>query len=83
MHISPEPHAGSLPNFLCVLPVFVAQSSSDTFTIGHIAYHREGVIFPVENALSARKGDGSAWRVRSMLSTTALLILKLNFKFTI
>jgi len=41
------------------------------FTIGHIAYRREGVFFPTENALSAGKGDGSAQRGRSVLSTIA------------
>jgi len=55
--ISPKSQVRSLPNFLCMLPVSVAQSSSDTFTIGHIAYRREGVFFPTENALSAGKGE--------------------------
>ena len=41
---------------LCMLPMSVAQSSSDMFTIGRITYRREGVFFPIENALSARKG---------------------------
>jgi len=36
--------------------VSVARYSSDMFTIGHIAYRREGVFFPTENALSAGKG---------------------------
>jgi len=58
--------------FLYVLPVSVARSSSDTFTIGRIACRREGVFFPIENALSAGKGDGSVQRGRSMLSTIAL-----------
>jgi len=71
--ISPEPHARSLPNFLRMLPMSVARSSSDTFMIGCIASHQEGVFFPIENALSARKGDGSAQRGQSMLSTIALL----------
>jgi len=26
------------------------------FTIGHIAYHLDGVFFPIENALLAEKG---------------------------
>ena len=43
-------------NFLCVLLMSVAQSSSDMFTIGRIAYRREGVFLPTENALSAGKG---------------------------
>ena len=32
--ISPEPHAWSLLNFLCVLPMSMARSSSGTLTIG-------------------------------------------------
>jgi len=58
--ISPEPHARSLPNFcaccLCMLPMqhaflcMLARSSFDTFTIGRIAYRREGVFFPIDNA---------------------------------
>jgi len=54
--ISPEPHPRSLPTFLCMLPVSVARSSSGIFTIGHIAYRRKGVLFHIENALSAGKG---------------------------
>jgi len=53
--------------FLCMLPVFVARSSSDTFTIGRIAYRQGRVFFHIEKALSAEKGDGSAQRGRSML----------------
>ena len=41
--ISPEPHARSLPNFLCMLPTSVTRSSSGMLTIGRIAYWREGV----------------------------------------
>ena len=52
--ISPEPHARSLPNFLCKLHVSVARSSSDMFMIGCIAYRREGVFFPVDNAYASR-----------------------------
>jgi len=60
-------------NFLCMLPMSVARSSSGMFTIGRIAYRREGVFFPSENALyRLGKGDGSAQRGRSMLSTIAL-----------
>jgi len=44
-----------LPNFLYLLPVSVARSSSDTFPIGRIAYRREGVFFPTENVLLAGK----------------------------
>jgi len=49
MRISPEPHVQSLPNFLCMLPVSVARSS-DMFTIGCVAYDREAVFFPIDNA---------------------------------
>jgi len=49
----------------------VTRSSSDMFTIGRIAYCREGVCFATENALSTGKGMG-AQRGRSMLSTIAL-----------
>jgi len=58
-----------------MLHVSVARSSSDTFTIGRITCHREGVFFPTENALLAGKGNGSTQRGRSMLSTIALLLL--------
>jgi len=37
--------------FFCVLPVSVARSSSGMFTIGRIAYRREGIFFPIDNAL--------------------------------
>jgi len=53
--MSPEPHARSLPNFLCMLPVSVVRSSSDKFTIGRIACRREGLFFQIGNALSAGK----------------------------
>jgi len=53
--ISLEPHVRSLPIFLCTLPMSVARSSSDTFTIGHITYRREGVSFPIENVFFVRK----------------------------
>jgi len=56
-----------------MLPVSVARSSSGALTTGRIAYRREGVFFLTENALSAGKGDGSAQRGQSMLSTIALL----------
>jgi len=36
--------------FLCMLPVSVARSSCDIFMIGRIAYRREGVFFPIDNA---------------------------------
>jgi len=49
--------------FLCMLPLFVARSSSGMFTIGCIAYCREGVFFPTDNASSAGKGgwECTAW----------------------
>jgi len=53
MHISPEPHARSLPIFLCVFLMFMAPSSSGIFTIGHIAYRRDGLFFPIDNAYSS------------------------------
>ena len=56
--ISPEPHAWSLPNFLYMLPVSVARSSSDMFTIGRIAYRREGVFFPTKMRYRSGKGMG-------------------------
>jgi len=52
--ISTEPHSRSLPNFLRMLPMSVARSSSSTLTIGRIAYRRE-------------QGDGSAQRGRSVI----------------
>jgi len=66
-----------------MLPMSVARSSSGTFLIGQIDYRREGVLFPVENALSARKGGMGVHSVgagRSMLSTIALLtiVIKLS-----
>ena len=55
-------HTRDLYQFLCLFPVSVARSS-DTFMIGRIAYRREGVFFPLENALSAGKGgwECTAW----------------------
>ena len=41
--ISPEPHVRSLPNFLCMLPMSMARSSSGMLKIGRIAYRQEGV----------------------------------------
>jgi len=54
--ISPEPHARSLPNFLCMLALSVARSSSGMFTVGCIVCRQEGVFFRIENALSTRIG---------------------------
>ena len=56
----------------------VVRFSSDMFTLGRIAYRQEGVFFPLKNALSAGKGDGSAQRGRSMLPTIALFLLSLS-----
>ena len=42
MRISPERHARSLPNFLCMLPMSVAWSFSAMLTIGRIAYRQKG-----------------------------------------
>ena len=41
--ISPEPQSRSLPNFSCMLPMSLAQSSG-MLTIGCIACQREGVM---------------------------------------
>ena len=49
--LSPEPHARSLPNFLCMLRMSVDQFSSGMLMIGRIAYRGEGVFFPIDNAL--------------------------------
>ena len=76
MHISPEPHRRSLTNFLCMLPMSVAQSSSDMFTIGRIAYRRKGFSSRLKIHNWPGKGDGSAQCRRSMLSTIALLLLR-------
>jgi len=43
---------------LCMLPVSVAQSSSDIFTIGRIAYCWEGVFFPLNMYYWPGKGIG-------------------------
>jgi len=48
--ISPEPHTRSLPNFLCMLPMAVAQSSGRvTKSQGEGAIF--GVFLPIDNAL--------------------------------
>ena len=61
--ISPEPHARSLPNFCaCCLCPWLGPPSM--FTIRRIAYSREGVFLPIENALSARE-RGMAMAVHS------------------
>ena len=48
--ISPEPHAQSLPNFLCMLPMAVARSSSSGVTKFQGAGAILGVILPTDNA---------------------------------
>ena len=40
-NISPEPHARSLPNVLCMLPMSVVRSSCGMLMIDRIAYRRE------------------------------------------
>jgi len=63
-----------------MLPVSVARSSSGTFTIGRIAYRREGVFFPTENSLSVGKGgwECTAWAkyatIACLISVIYLLI---------
>ena len=49
--ISPEPHARSLPIFLCMLPMAVAQSSSGSVTKSKGMGAILGVFFPTDNAL--------------------------------
>jgi len=44
--------------FLCVLPISVARSSSDTFTIGCIACRREMIFFPLKMHYLQGKGMG-------------------------
>jgi len=53
-------------------PMSLARSSSGVFTIGRITCRREGVFFPIENALLAGKVGGNAQSRRNMLSTVAL-----------
>jgi len=66
--------------FLCMLPVSVARSSFDMFTTGRIAYSREGVFFPIENALSARE-RGWECTVRAKYDICDCLLL-LSYFFT-
>jgi len=53
--ISPEPHARSLPIFVHAAYVRGSVLLWHVYTTGRIAYRREGVLFPIENALSAGK----------------------------
>ena len=70
MRISPEPHARSSPNFSCMFPASVAQSSSNVFTIGRIA--GKGFSSLLKMLYQPGKWDGSAQHGRSMLATIAL-----------
>jgi len=78
MRIFPEPHAWFLPNFLRMLPMSVAWSS-DMFTIVHVAYWREGVLFPIENALLTGKG-GWECTARAKCAIYDCLVCYLNFR---
>jgi len=49
--ISPEPHARSLPNFACTLPITVAQSFSGGVTQSQGDRVILGVYFRIQNAL--------------------------------
>ena len=71
--ISPEPHVRSLPNFSFMLPMSVARSSSGMFAIGASPIAGKGFSSPLKMNYQLGKGDGSAQRGRSMLSTIALL----------
>ena len=51
-----------LYQFLCVLPMSVARSSSGMLTIGRIDYRREG-------------GDGSAQRGRSVIYDCLVIVI--------
>jgi len=57
---------------LAIKTKLLKPSSITLAASSELAYRREGVFFPIENALSAGKGDGSAQRGQSMLSTIAL-----------
>ena len=48
---SPEPHARSLPNFFCMLPVAVARSIYGRVTKSHGEGAVLGVFLPIDNAL--------------------------------
>ena len=43
-------HTAIFTKFLCMLPMSMARSSSDTLTIGRIAYRREGYVTGVHSA---------------------------------
>jgi len=69
--ISPEPHAQSLPIFVHVAYVHGSVLLRHLYDRPHRLSLGRGS--PIENALSAGKGDGSAQHGRSMQSTIALL----------
>jgi len=60
--ISPEPHAWSLPNFLCMLPMSVTWSSSGTYINLHFTYLLLGRI-----AYWWKGGDGCAQRGQTVI----------------
>jgi len=66
--ISLEPHAQSLPNFLRMLPMSVARSSSGMLIVGRIAYRREG-------------GDGSAQCGRSVIYDCLVVVVSIVLLF--
>ena len=62
----------------------VARSSSDMFTIGRIAYRREGFSSPLKMHYRPRKGDGSAQRGRSIYATYDCLVnIQINMRVNI
>jgi len=74
--ISPEPLARSLPILLCLLPMSVARSSSGMFTIGRIAYRREGIFFPIDNCTITRSlQKGSIIRSPITSCSTGIILL--------
>jgi len=61
-----------------MLPMSMARSSSGMFTIGRIAYRREGFFFAIENALSAGKG-GWECTARAKYAIYDCLVCDLQF----
>ena len=59
-------HTRDLYQFLCILPMSVAGSSSATLTIGRIAYRCEG-------------SDGSAQRGRSVIYNCLVSVVKMMY----
>jgi len=62
-----------------MLPMSVARSFSDMFTIGRIACRREGAFFPNENALSAGKLGGWECTARAKYAIYDCFVLYLHF----